>query len=177
MPDTYTIDDTKAVVVGADTATQKKLHNLGPDSFYYKATDDVDSGDTEVASGATATFTATQWIISAGNSRILQEHLVGTTSQDSTILDDLSVGDDASVTDDLTVTGTTTSGDVAVTGPVNITGATAATGYIQQAEVATDVAAPAANKAVIYTRDNGSGKTQLVARFPTGAVQQIAIEP
>ena len=41
----------------------------------------------------------------------------------------------------------------------------------------TDIAAPAANKVVIYCRDNGAGKTQLVARFPTGAVQQIAIEP
>lgn len=41
----------------------------------------------------------------------------------------------------------------------------------------TDIAAPAANTVVIYCRDNGAGKTQLVARFPTGAVQQIAIEP
>lgn len=37
--------------------------------------------------------------------------------------------------------------------------------------------APAANTAVFYCRDNGSGKTQLVARFPTGAVQVIATEP
>ena len=38
-------------------------------------------------------------------------------------------------------------------------------------------AAPAANCAVIYAQDNGAGKTQLMARFPTGAAQQIAIEP
>lgn len=38
-------------------------------------------------------------------------------------------------------------------------------------------AAPAANKAVLFCRDNGSGKTQLCARFPTGAIQQVAIEP
>lgn len=41
----------------------------------------------------------------------------------------------------------------------------------------TDVAAPGSNSVRIYAKDNGSGKTQLVARFPTGAVQQIAIEP
>ena len=37
--------------------------------------------------------------------------------------------------------------------------------------------APAANKAVLYCRDNGSGKTQVVVRFPTGAVQVVATEP
>lgn len=41
----------------------------------------------------------------------------------------------------------------------------------------TDPAAPAANSGVLYFRDNGSGKTQLVARFPTGAVQVLATEP
>lgn len=40
-----------------------------------------------------------------------------------------------------------------------------------------DAAAPAANQAVVYAKDNGSGKTQLVARFSSGAVQQIAIQP
>lgn len=40
-----------------------------------------------------------------------------------------------------------------------------------------DPAAPAANHGVLYFRDNGSGKTQLVARFPTGAVQVVATEP
>lgn len=38
-------------------------------------------------------------------------------------------------------------------------------------------AAPAANKVRIYAEDNGSGKTRLMARFNTGAAQQIAIEP
>lgn len=41
----------------------------------------------------------------------------------------------------------------------------------------TDSAAPAVNKAVLYSRDNGSGKTQLVVRFNTGAVQVLATEP
>jgi hypothetical protein len=41
----------------------------------------------------------------------------------------------------------------------------------------TDPAAPGSNQAVIYTRDNGSGKTQLCVRFNTGAVQVLATEP
>jgi hypothetical protein len=40
-----------------------------------------------------------------------------------------------------------------------------------------DPAAPASNKARFYAKDNGSGKTQLVVVFPTGAVQVIATEP
>ena len=38
-------------------------------------------------------------------------------------------------------------------------------------------AAPATNGVRIYAQDNGSGKTQLMARFATGAAVQIAIEP
>jgi hypothetical protein len=38
-------------------------------------------------------------------------------------------------------------------------------------------AAPGANQAVIYAEDNGSGKTRLMVRFPTGAAQVLATEP
>lgn len=41
----------------------------------------------------------------------------------------------------------------------------------------TDPSAPAVNQAALYARDNGSGKTQLCVRFPTGAIQVIATEP
>ena len=37
--------------------------------------------------------------------------------------------------------------------------------------------APGSNCVRIYAVDNGSGKTRLMALFPTGAAQQIAIEP
>lgn len=40
----------------------------------------------------------------------------------------------------------------------------------------TDPDAPADTKVVLYARDNG-GKTELAARFASGAVQQVAIEP
>jgi hypothetical protein len=38
-------------------------------------------------------------------------------------------------------------------------------------------AAPTANRVRIYAEDDGTGKTRLMARFATGAAQQIAIEP
>ena len=51
-----------------------------------------------------------------------------------------------------------------------------ANGFIEQQEI-TDPSAPVANIARIYTRDNGGGKTQVVVRFATGAIQVIATEP
>jgi hypothetical protein len=48
--------------------------------------------------------------------------------------------------------------------------------YHEMAEM-TAPAAPAADGVRIYAVDNGSGKTQLMALFATGAAQQIAIEP
>lgn len=47
---------------------------------------------------------------------------------------------------------------------------------IQMVEISTP-AAPAANGARIYAKDNGAGKTQLCARFNTGAEQCFATEP
>jgi len=49
-------------------------------------------------------------------------------------------------------------------------------GALQFTEMAAP-GAPAANNAVIYAEDDGGGKTRLMVRFPTGAAQQIAIEP
>lgn len=48
--------------------------------------------------------------------------------------------------------------------------------YITLNEIAAP-AAPDANHVRIFAQDNGAGKTQLMARFATGATQQIAIEP
>lgn len=48
-------------------------------------------------------------------------------------------------------------------------------GDLQLTEI-TDPAAPATNSARLYVRDSG-GKTQLVVRFPTGAIQVISTEP
>lgn len=50
------------------------------------------------------------------------------------------------------------------------------TGYSEMTEI-TAPGAGAANTVRIYAEDNGSGKTRLMAIFPSGAAQQIAIEP
>jgi len=47
----------------------------------------------------------------------------------------------------------------------------------QEFEEITDPAAGSANRARLYIKDNGSGKSQLCVRFPTGAVQVLSTEP
>lgn len=44
-------------------------------------------------------------------------------------------------------------------------------------EEMTAPAAPAANRARLFCQDNGSGKSRLCVRFPTGATQVLATEP
>ena len=61
-------------------------------------------------------------------------------------------------------------------GIVSLTNASSGGGALEVIEI-TDPAAPGANKARLYVRVNGSGKTQLVVRFNTGAIQILATEP
>lgn len=49
--------------------------------------------------------------------------------------------------------------------------------YWESSEMAAEPEAPAAGFGRIYFRDNGAGKTQLVVKFNTGAVQVLATEP
>ena len=51
------------------------------------------------------------------------------------------------------------------------------TGYITMEELSADASAPSANRAALFVRDNGSGKTQLCVRFNSGAVQVLATQP
>lgn len=59
----------------------------------------------------------------------------------------------------------------------NTTAAINTTTFMEFTGVGSDPAAGNASTGRLYTRGNGSGKTQLVIRFPTGAIQVIATEP
>lgn len=48
--------------------------------------------------------------------------------------------------------------------------------YVQMTK-ATAPTAPASSDVRLYAEDNGAGKTRLMALFPTGAAQQVAIQP
>ena len=60
---------------------------------------------------------------------------------------------------------------------IGVRGATSSAGAALSFIEQTAPSAPATNGVYIYAEDNGSGKTRLMARFATGAAQQIAIEP
>lgn len=62
-------------------------------------------------------------------------------------------------------------------GVIGIRGASSTAGGALNFLEQTAPAAPSTNQVTIYAEDNGSGKTRLMAIFPTGAAQQIAIEP
>lgn len=62
-------------------------------------------------------------------------------------------------------------------GVIGLRGTSGTTGATLQLEEQTAPAAGATNTVRIYAQDNGAGKTQLMAIFPTGAAQQLAIEP
>ena len=49
--------------------------------------------------------------------------------------------------------------------------------WFEGSEQPADVPIPLPDGARVYVRDNGAGKTQLVVRFNTGAVQVLATEP
>jgi hypothetical protein len=67
-------------------------------------------------------------------------------------------------------------GSTFVSGPLETFSNLKMGSYLEGPEIA-DPAAPATNNGRLYFKDNGAGKTQLVVRFPTGAVQVIATEP
>lgn len=61
-------------------------------------------------------------------------------------------------------------------GVLGLTNGSTGGGTLEFTEIAAP-SAPAANKARLFTQDNGAGKTQLVVRFATGAIQVLATEP
>lgn len=63
-----------------------------------------------------------------------------------------------------------------IAGVVGVTNGSTGGGALGLVEM-TSPAAPATNGVYIFAEDNGSGKTRLMARFATGATQQLAIEP
>jgi hypothetical protein len=56
-------------------------------------------------------------------------------------------------------------------------GSTTRQAWIQLTESPVEPGAPGGNRALIFSRDNGAGKTQLCVKFPTGAVQVLATQP
>lgn len=70
----------------------------------------------------------------------------------------------------------TFSGTNTFSGAVSLSSSASTSSYLDFSEIS-DPDAPGSNTARIYARDNGSGKTQICVRFPTGSSVVIATEP
>lgn len=99
-----TIKD-RATFVYADAQHPAEVLNAAGDALFRKATEDVDSGDTELAPGASVQLTDSQWFVSAGSSEVTVRELKVGEFEDVTAADDLTVRDDVLVGDALVVEG------------------------------------------------------------------------
>ena len=100
---------TKAVAFSASALNQVTIVNGGGGTLYYKGASDVDSGDTAVTSGSTATVTVPTWIVSASSSAVTLVYL-----DPAPTFTDLTIADDVVITDTLdagAITGTSVSVD------------------------------------------------------------------
>lgn len=142
--------------------------------FGYRAGFNITTGEKNVLVGGSIAAGLT-----SGSNNILIGYNTGSSLQSGNgniiIGHELNVSGGATTTDTLNI-GNLITGILSGTKELTINGIVKSTSYYQMDKI-TDPAAPAANKGVFYIRDNGGGKMQLVARFPTGAIQVIATEP
>lgn len=68
----------KAVQIYAAGDAPATVTNLGNGTLYYKATSDVSSSDSSIASAAKKTFYSSVWVISAGTSKLMIDNVAAT---------------------------------------------------------------------------------------------------
>lgn len=99
-----TIGVTAVFIYATPEQPKEILNGAGADCFY-KAAQDVDSGDTKLAAGATVQLTDSRWFVSASSTELVVRDLKAGTFEDAVVNDDLTVTDDLAVGGDATVTG------------------------------------------------------------------------
>lgn len=135
----------------------------------------VNNNNGSVAIG-TASITYNDIYTNTGSRRFVSGNAIdGVTANQLGVVSGTQIGFFASATDP--VTGTMDSAFArTAAGIIKVTNGSTGGGSLHFQEQ-TAPSAPAANNVYLYAQDNGAGKTQLMARFATGAAQQIAIEP
>ena len=107
--------ETRATYVAADPSEPKEILNLAGAKAFYKTASDVDSGDTELAAGASVTITAGTYFVSASHSEI------GVRELDNLIVEDnLTVAGTGTVVGAATIGGKLTAdGEAELNGDLN----------------------------------------------------------
>ncbi|HXR30535.1 MAG TPA: hypothetical protein VN752_05300 [Solirubrobacterales bacterium] len=96
---------TTAVFIYATPEQPKEILNGAGADCYYKATQDVDSGDTKLEAGKTVQITDSKWFVSVSSTELVVRDLTAGSFEDASVVDDFTVGDDLAVGGDATVTG------------------------------------------------------------------------
>jgi len=83
--DSFTQGKQTARLINAAPNAKAKIINGAGDKLFYKTAADVDTGDTEVAVGSSATVEQVVWIVSEGRSQVLVEHPLSIVAGSSTV--------------------------------------------------------------------------------------------
>jgi hypothetical protein len=126
-----------AIFIDASPEFPKEVLNAAGGVIFHKNAKDVDSGDTELASGSTVQITEGMWFVSTTSAEGVFRELKTGRFEDGVVTDDLTVGDDATIGDKLVV-----NGEAELNGDLNHDGAKV--GFIGAAPVAAQAVKPAA---------------------------------
>lgn len=94
-----------AIFIDASTEFPKEVLNAAGGKIFFKNAADVDSGDTELASGATTVITEGTWFVSTTSAEGVFRDLKVGRFQDVAAAGDITAGDDVTVGDKLIVNG------------------------------------------------------------------------
>lgn len=103
--DNFKVGSADAREVPASAESPAIIVNGTGGALFHKNAPDVDSGDSELANGASVTVEVPTWIISASATRVYVLHPERVRVEDVIATDDLTVGDDATIGGDLEVDG------------------------------------------------------------------------
>lgn len=127
----------EAVFINASAEFPVEVLNAAGGKLFFKNEKDVDSGDTELASGATVQITEGTFFVSTTSAEGVFRELKTGRFEDGVFTDDLTVADDATIGDKLVV-----NGEVELNGDLNHDGAKI--GFFGAAPVAKKNVKPAA---------------------------------
>lgn len=86
------IHGTPVFVYATSEQPKEVLNGAGADCFY-KATKDVDSGDTKLAAAASVELTDARWFVSASSTELVVRDIPASSFNDASTADDFTVGD------------------------------------------------------------------------------------
>lgn len=95
-----TIGQTAVFIYATPEQPKEILNGAGADCFY-KATQDVDSGDTKLEAGKSVEITDGKWFVSSSSTELVVRDLAAGAFEDAVVADDLTVRGDVEIDGEL----------------------------------------------------------------------------